>query len=545
MRAELMRLHSCRIENFRALRKVEISLDDTAIMIGENGCGKSSLLKAIEVCLGRGAPVGSFALTARDFHRPGFGLPQQESMLLELRFREQPGQPDRWPRLRQACLTDKHGRLDFKLRVRARRGEAGSHPQIDFRIEGVAGPCSDPEGTLAELRRIMPFLNIRSALVRRKPEPGLSADERARREVELYVRAALVEMVDEEELSPETLNLVYKTVEGLVERFEGRRAALPADSESLVMAPMSPSGSWEQVAALLKGSGARSLAMLAFVGAFLRARGEQALEPDVYPLVAIEEPEANLHPLMVTSVWDMVQRLPAQKLITTNSADLLAATPLDALRRFVRDGQGRVRVYAVPSSEMSLEDLRRVAYHLRVRRGAALFMRFWILVEGESEFWLLSEAARALDIDLRQEGIECVEFAQSGLTPLIRLANQLKIGWHLLADGDRAGQHYGQQAWPLTNPEQGGVTVLREKDLEQCLWHHGYSEIYRQAAGITGRSRRDKPQDVIAVAVKMLSKPRLALMLGEAMRAPGSPGVPEPLEAIVREAVAWSRAHGP
>lgn len=540
-----MRLYSCRIENFRALRRVELEFNHTTIVIGENGCGKSSLLKAIEVCLGRGAPAGSFAFAARDFHRPRFGAPARGRMLIELRFREDVRDETRWPILREAGLEDKQGCLDFTLRVQGHRIEGSTRPQVDFHIESLSGHCLDPVAALAELRRVMPFLNIRSALAPRVPEVGLSPEERSRREVELYVRAALVEMVDEDELSSETLDLVYKTVEGLVDRFEGRRVTLPADSESLVMAPMSPSGSWEQVATLLKGSGARSLAMLAFVGAFLRARGDQALAPDVLPLIAIEEPEANLHPLMVTSVWDLVQRLPAQKLITTNSADLLAATPLDALRRFVRDVQGRVRVFAVPSNEMSLEDLRRVAYHLRVRRGAALFMRFWILVEGESEFWLLSEAARALDIDLRQEGIECIEFAQSGLNALASLANYLGIGWHLLADGDRAGQHYGEQALPLTSPEQGAVTVLRDRDLEQCLWHHGYSDVYRRAAGMTGRSRRDKPQDVIAVAVKMLSKPRLALLLGEAMRAPGSPGVPEPIEAIIREAVAWSRAHGP
>ncbi len=540
-----MRLDFCYIENFRALQQVRLGFDDTTLLIGENGCGKSSLLKAVEVCLGRGAPNGGFSLSPRDFHRPREAQPS-ERLTIELGFIEQEGAAESsYPKLREPALLTTNGWLEFTLKVQARRVNDTDQPEIVFALEGPGGVCTHPNEILAELRRVLPYLTIRQHFDRPKPEDGLSAEERARREVEWHVRAALDEMVDSDGLSQETLQHVHRALDEVVERFEGRVSNEPRDSEALILAPMSSATSWQALATLLKGSGARSYAMLAFVSAFLRASGVQAFESDVHPLVAIQEPEANLHPLMVSAVWDLVQRLPTQKLVTTNSADLLAAASIDGLRRLVRDTDGRVQVFMVPNDQMSLDDLRKVAYHLRVRRGTALFMRVWILVEGESEFWLLSEAARAMDIDLRQEGIDCLEFAQSGLIPLATLANHLGIEWQMLTDGDRAGEQYRQQAEPLAQAGLGRVAVLRDHDLEHLMWNHGYAGVYRQAAGITGKSRRDKAHDVIPIAIKMHSKPRLALMLGDAMRASNSPGVPKPLAEIIEYAVARARAHGP
>ena len=37
-----------------------------------------------------------------------------------------------------------------------------------------------------------------------------------------------------------------------------------------------------------------------------------------------------------------------------------------------------------------------MAYHVRAKRGALLFARCWLLVEGETEFTLLPELARLL-----------------------------------------------------------------------------------------------------------------------------------------------------
>ena len=44
-----------------------------------------------------------------------------------------------------------------------------------------------------------------------------------------------------------------------------------------------------------------------------------------------------------------------------------------------------------------------------LRRASA---RCWLLVEGETEYWLMSELSRVCGYDLASEGVACVEFAQ-------------------------------------------------------------------------------------------------------------------------------------
>ena len=44
------------IENFRGISRLELTLDNTTVLTGENGCGKSSFIDALVVCFGAFAP---------------------------------------------------------------------------------------------------------------------------------------------------------------------------------------------------------------------------------------------------------------------------------------------------------------------------------------------------------------------------------------------------------------------------------------------------------------------------------------------------------
>ena len=161
--------------------------------------------------------------------------------------------------------------------------------------------------------------------------------------------------------------------------------------------------------------------------------------------MAIEEPEIHLHPLMLAAVWGVIDGLRAQKLVTTNAGELLAAARLSYLRRLVRGPKG-TSAYRVDDEKYSLEEIRKISYHIRLKRDDALFARSWLLVEGETELWLFPEMARLLGCDFATEGIHTVEFAQSGVEPLVKLANDLGIEWHLVADGDEAGRTFASVA---------------------------------------------------------------------------------------------------
>jgi putative ATP-dependent endonuclease of OLD family len=203
-------------------------------------------------------------------------------------------------------------------------------------------------------------------------------------------------------------------------------------------------------------------------------------------------------------------------------------------------------VFQVQPGTLTPDDERKISYHVRAKRGNLLFAKSWLLVEGESEFWFLPEAAHLLNFDFELEGVCCVEFAQCGLTPLIKLATDLGIEWHVLADGDPAGQRYATTARGLrgTAPEPQRLTVLAEKDIEHAMWAHGYSTVYNSAVGAPQRANitavpgsPPHTEQTIRMAISSTSKPHLAIAAVEAAQQAGSPGLPASIQTAITTAV--------
>ncbi len=132
--------------------------------------------------------------------------------------------------------------------------------------------------------------------------------------------------------------------------------------------------------------------------------------------------------------------LPMQKILTTNSSDLLGAVPLHSIRRLVRKSD-RTIATSVSQRSLSRDELRRIGFHIRFHRSGALFARCWLLVEGETEVWLFNELAHQCGYNLAAEGVHIIEFAQSGLKSLIKVARAFGIDWHVVTDGDPAGKN--------------------------------------------------------------------------------------------------------
>ena len=139
-------------------------------------------------------------------------------------------------------------------------------------------------------------------------------------------------------------------------------------------------------------------------------------------------------------------------------------------------------LYEVITDHFSADDLRRIAFHVRINRPMSLFARCWLLVEGETEIWLLAELANICGYSLRAEGVRIIEYAQCGYAPLIKVAKQLGIEWHLMADGDQAGEKYisGARALLHGDRERERLTGLHERDIEHFLFMNGFESVFRR-----------------------------------------------------------------
>ncbi len=186
------------------------------------------------------------------------------------------------------------------------------------------------------------------------------------------------------------------------------------------------------------------------------------------PIILFEDPESRLHPRLMSIMWELVNYIPLQRLMTTNSVELLAHVPLHSICRLER-GVERIQAYQLDRHDLGKVDIRRLTFHIHYNRCLALFSRVWIFVEGETEVWILNELARILDLNLENEGVRIVEFAQCGIRPLIKYANLMGIEWHMLTDGDDAGHKYAAIATELLRENEhylDKITLLPRKDIE-------------------------------------------------------------------------------
>lgn len=555
-----MLLRRIEVENFRGLRSAVLEFDATTVLIGENSAGKTTLLDAVAICCaGRGDTV---TIEVRDFHQRGTE-PPAESLRIALLFQETDGDWGQasWEAFRPLVQADASGVPTIGFEVHALRDPETNAVQAEWRFgNGHADLAGQRPGLLAEWRRLAPMLRLRANRyfeqdVRSAPPAPradiVSADPVAR-QLEQQIRLVYDRLTGASDIQEDELLRGLDAAEEYMALRTPYRRAGTQGPPALVELADTPLGSWRRPDSLLptikQGRGARGLAMVALIGALLDARQRQALEEESHPLLVLEDVEAHLHPTTLSSMWELITTLPAQKIVTTNSGELLAAVPLRSVRRLVTDCFG-TRVHKVDGARYTVNDIRRIAYHVRVNRATALFARCWVFVEGETEAWLLPELAQLCGYDFPAEGIRCVEFAQSGLHALLRLANDFGIEWHLLTDGDEAGASYEATAMRHLrgHDAEERITRLEDRDIEHCLYFHGYGDTYRQAAGGAlpaprgRRQQRERVSAIIARAVHARSKPGLALAVLEAANQPGSPGVPGPLRSLIETAVRLAR----
>ena len=558
-----MLLRRIEIQNFRGLRSATVDLDETTALIGENSAGKTTLLDAVAICCsGRDDTV---TLEVRDFRQEG-QAPPSETLDIALTFE---GTDAEWAEpsrsaFRPFLRPGPTGRPTIRLEVTGTRHPDRNDVETRWTFTGADGVSSGPQpGLLAGWRRLTPMLRLRAnRYVEPDPRGGaaasagdagdrLTTDPVARR-LEEQIHLIYERLTGASDIQEDELRRGLDAAEAyLSARGPFRRSPVwpAAPSMSDLAETPSPSGRRAEplLSSIKQGRGTRGLAFLGLIGAILEARGRHSLPEEAQPLLVLEDVEAHLHPMTMSAMWELVSKLPAQKILTTNSGELLAAVPLRSIRRIATDRFG-TRVYRIDSERYSVDDLRRIAYHVRINRAGALFARCWLFVEGETEAWLLPELAQIRGFDFPSEGIRCVEFAQSGLRALLRLANDLGIEWHLLADGDAAGHNYvmSARAYLKGRPIEDRITMLEEPDIEHCLFHHGYADVYRALAGAPppaprGRRFRERPTAVIHRAIHARSKPGLALAVLEAANRPDAPGVPGQFRSLIETIVRLAR----
>jgi putative ATP-dependent endonuclease of OLD family len=560
-----MRLSKIKIENFRGIANAEIELHrDITVLIGENNVGKTSMLEALRFCLDMVKSDKSCNFTEFDFHRtdPAMALSACPPIKLTLEFLETAEHP--WPvevtqNLNEVIVGGDNASIRLQIIAKYDTNTADLSQEWAF-LDNDDNEMPGKSGHIKDLRRLRPFFflrALRSAKDEFHSQSTYWSSFLNNKDIDETTKKAL-----EAELLTISQNVVaahgsFQQVTTEVKRLSDLVAIGKVDAVSVD--PVAPdiyktlrygtevnllTSSNAKIPLRSHGEGTQSLAVLLLFSAYLKTRLKAEVDKSAEPIIAIEEPEAHLHPSAVRAVWRVLEGLPGQKIVATHSGDILSEVPLESIRRVSLNPSG-TQVSRI-SAALTPDEERKLTYHVRAKRGDLLFAKSWLLVEGETEFWFLPEAAQVLGHDFHREGICCAEFAQCGLEPLIKLAQAFGIEWHVLADNDQAGQNYIKTAKKFLDgqTEAERFTVISEKDIEHELWKHGYSFVYENAVGKSQKQNikaqkgtTDYMEQTIKMAISSTSKPHLAVAVIEAIKLTDSAGLPGAIKKAIKQSV--------
>ncbi|WP_140919234.1 ATP-dependent nuclease [Limnobaculum xujianqingii] len=542
-----MYLERVEIVGFRGINRLSLTLNENVVLIGENAWGKSSLLDALTLLFSPGSDLYSFKL--QDFHYPmGNESSRQDHLHMVLTFHAREVDSPDMPKFRKLSPlwvkgSDGLSRILYRLEGEVQKEGNVITNRSFLDVAGHAMELEHIDELAREIVRLHPVLRLRDARFGRRFRQETAQLQEQENEALSQELARLAEELEcnPQKLSNKDLKQGLQAIHALLKHYF---IALNAKESSENIRYKDEkyrhnTQLWQSLNylnQLISEPESRNMRMI-LLGVFstlIQARGTENLDAKAVPLLLIEDPESRLHPIMLSAAWGLLSNLPLQKITTTNSGDLLSLVPLESVYRLVRQSN-RVAAFRIESGELNIQERRRISFHIRLNRASSLFARSWLLVEGETEVWLLTELARQCGYHFETEGIKVIEFAQSGLRPLLKYASKMGIEWHVLVDGDDAGKKYADTVRSFINgggdSDRERLTQLPALDMENFMFKEGFSNVYYEAAGIPSNVHMPM-RKIISKAIQHSSKPDLAIEVAERAGQMGTESIPPLLKRM-------------
>ncbi len=547
-----MQLTHLSIKNYRGIKSLDLALDETTVLIGENNSGKTTILHALRACLqslrnsGRSVVFDEF-----DFHFESSESDPSTAEPIEILLTFEEGEEE-WTEEIERHLGGDAGIIMFiepqdkarvQLKVTSEYSAVTQEIETSFDFLDAEGNAltGKSRSKLAALQQVRPLFYL-SALRDAGKEFSRTAqfwspfvkNSQITPEKKQEIERQLVEInsaIIDAHGTFKDVQLHLSKVQELVSVGDQDVVsvdAIPArifDMLSRTQVNIA-SATGARLPIARHGEGTQSLTVLMLFDAFLQS--DLAKKQGVHesrPIVALEEPEAHLHPTAIRALWKTISKINGQKIIATHSGDLLSEVDPFSIRRLYRSG-GEVKVGQLPSDLFHTNELQKFEYWVSRTRGELFFAKTWILVEGETDIILLSGAAKALKFDLEQYGVRLVEYAQSDLSVFLNAANSLGIAWYVFSDGDAAGQRNIDKAKHLLQPNRYSrhIGILPDGEpVEPFLCKNGFISIYEE------RAAEQKKTTILTVGK---NEPEYAVQIAKCLPKNGKPGA---AHAVVSE----------
>ncbi|MBU4533969.1 MAG: AAA family ATPase [Firmicutes bacterium] len=510
-----IRIVEVRVRNFRVLKSIDLCLARLTVLIGPNNSGKTSFLEALFAAMGAGRRV----LNSDDiFISPEeTNLPQDRSILIDVlikptdnkgKFCDNFPEGSYWLNLWRNGIAQDDDDKDFiafrtRLQWKHESGEYSIERQFlgewasdssrleDVRINSKAGTVTAKQLEPLALhfmdakRDIDDDMKRQGSFWRRMTNNlGLSESD-----IESFEKI-LTEINEEIVEKSEVLRHLKSTLGDLDSIMSGGREGVELapvarklrDLTKGIDVNFTTKGS--QTFPLVRhGMGTRSMASILVFRAFMQWRSLQAKEDAVHPMLALEEPEAHLHPQAQRALFSQIMEIPGQVIISTHSPYVAAYAEFGDLRHFRKEGADTT-VTAMDISDLNPDDLQKMKWKVLNTRGDMLFANALVLFEGETEEQAFAIFAQEYwGRNPNELGVNFIGVGGAGsYLPFLRLAKGFEIEWYIFSDAENKPLEDMSAALMkigITDYKScSNVVVLPEgKNFETYLVDEGYADV--------------------------------------------------------------------
>lgn len=506
-----------RIENFRSIETLELSLSMTNVLIGANNCGKSNFLKAINIALGQHKNISSEDI----YVSKDEVLDKSKCATIDIMIRPADDAnnvvssfSDFWISVfTEAWITTGDSIGDYVGIRTVLQYDALRNDYIIVRKQITDWGTSVSEAIVSRRKYFTGDMNNyifayymdaqrdvvedikdrKSYFGRATARVDLSQERISEIERKLNdVNSQILESIPALNQTATRIASIASTVGALNGTVEIEPLARKLSDLHKGMDIIFRDGEAARLSVSQHGMGTRSWISFLTLGAYVdwekQCLLEDDSEADSFIMLTMEEPEAHLHPQAQQKLYAQLCQFSGQKIISTHSPSVVAQADLKDLIHFEKLN-GKTAAHSFNVTEYTKEEKNRIKREVISSRGELLFSKAIVLCEGITE-------EQALPIYFGEYygiapafcGVNIIGIGGQNYKTFLSLIKSFNIEWFIFSDGEpstiRTVNKAVQDVFGLEAQRCRNVIILdNNEDYERHLLNSGYESEIVEAIG--------------------------------------------------------------